>query len=139
MQRRIYLPVTRQTLMSLRSGAGLSGTPLLAFAVTEGLRQDNPGADEEQLEYLAFQDATAAAPGAQRVVAAADVDAEIVTDIVSGAHGPGSSAARVAGSVPLRLLASFHVEESPRAQGSEPGAFLWYDATEIDAVVDLLT
>ncbi|MEO8830046.1 DUF6912 family protein [Lapillicoccus sp.] len=138
MQQRIYVPVTRRTLMSLRAGAGLTGTPLLAFAVTEGLRRDNPGADEEQLEYLAFAQAVAAAPGEQRVVAAADVDADIVA-IVSEADVPArSSAVRVADSVPLRLLASLHVEESPRAHGSEPGELLWYDATEIDTVVDLL-
>lgn len=142
MQRRIYVPVTRRTLVSLRAGAGLTGQPLLAFAVTERLRRDNPGADEEQLEYLAFQDAAAAAPGAPRLVAAADVGADSVADAEADAEADAaidtSSAVRVAGSVPLRLLTSFHIEESPRVQGSEPGAFLWYDATEIDTVVDLL-
>lgn len=136
MPRRIYIPVTRRTLMSLRTGAGVTGTPLLAFAVTEGLRRGNPGADEEELEYVAFRDAAAAAPGAQRVVVAADVDAETVTD--ADLPAGSSSAVRVVGSVPLRLMVSIHVEESPRAQGSEQGEFLWYDATEIDTVMDLL-
>ncbi len=151
MQRRVYVPVTRRTLMELRAGGGLAGTPLPAFAVTEGLCRDNPGADQEELEYLAFLQAAAAAPGAQRVVAAVDVEGDSVVDAEADADSDSvaegdtdvatrsSSAVRVTSSVPLRLMASFHVEESPRTSGADQGEFLWYDATEIDTVVDLLT
>ena len=49
--------------------------------MTTDLRRSNPSADVEELEYLAFTDAAA---GDAPVIAAADVDADVVTDLLDG-------------------------------------------------------
>jgi hypothetical protein len=99
--------------------------------VTTDLRRGNPGADDEELEYLAFTAATSA--GTASVVAAADVDADLVTDLLDGGTaGTATSAVRIAGPVSRRQVASFHVPDPGSADYS------WYDATELEAVLDLL-
>ena len=57
------------------------------------------------------------------------VDAELVTDLLE--PGAPVSAVRVAAAVPRRQVASFHVA------GHGPD-YSWYDATELDVVIDLL-
>jgi hypothetical protein len=127
-QTRIYVPLVAAALRSLRSCGRLEPAPFVAYAVTTDLRRDNPGADDEQLEYLAFTDAASAQ--ASPVIAAADVDADVVTDLLGG--GAAASAVRVASLVSRRQVASFHVADP------EGGDYSWYDATELDVVVDLL-
>ena len=63
------------------------------------------------------------------MVAAADVDADLLTDLLE--PGAPVSAVRVAAEVPRRQVASFHVAD-------EGAGFAWYDATELDVVIDLL-
>ena len=63
------------------------------------------------------------------MVAAADVDADLVTDLLE--PDTPVSAVRVAAAVPRRQVASFHIAE-------EGADFAWYDATELDVVIDLL-
>jgi hexokinase len=63
------------------------------------------------------------------VVAAADVDADVVTDLLAPAARV--SAVRVAADVARRQVASFHV-------ATDGPDYSWYDATELDVVVDLL-
>ena len=128
-QNRVYIALDRAALRRLAAAGKLEPAPFTAYAVTTDLRREHPNADDEELEYLAFTDAaTDAAGGRGRVVAAADVDADLVTDLLE--PDAPVSAVRVAAAVPRRQVASFHV-----AEGADHA---WYDATELDVVIDLL-
>ena len=134
-QNRVYVALDRTALRRLATAGRLEPAPFTAYAVTTDLGRENPNADDEELEYLAFTDAasdgaTAAATGGPtRAVAAADVDADLVTDLLE--PGAPVSAVRVAAPVPRRQVASFHVAD-------EGADYAWYDATELDVVIDLL-
>jgi len=140
-QTRVYMPVTVDVLRRLRTGGRLEPAPLTAYAVTTDLRREHPTADEEELEFLAFTDAATSSTGGAGggpapVVAAADVDADMVTDLLAPAAPV--SAVRVATALPRRQVASFHVTElGPVPAGGRPD-YSWYDATELEAVLDLL-
>ena len=137
MQTRIYLPVTSTGLRRLGAGGSLEPPPFTAYAVTTDLRREHPTADDDELEYLAFTDAATSVDGAAPVVAAVDVDAEVVTDLLD--PGAPVSAVQVAAAVPQRQVASFHIAD-PASEGAAgaPADYLWYDATELEVVVDLL-
>ena len=140
MQTRVYLPLTATELRRLRESGRIEPAPMTAYAVTSDLRRDHPGADDEELEYLAFLDAAgSAAPDAVRVVAAADVDAEAVAELLAG--DAALSQVRIAIPVPKRRVASLHVAEPTNAGETSNGIpeFSWYDATELDVLVDLLS
>ncbi len=137
---RIYVPLGRAGLVALAKARVLAPGEeghLVAYAVTPGLEAAHPGEGVEELEYLAFCDAAAAAralresPTDRRVVASADVDREWLAD-----HDGGTSAVSVSGAVPLARIASLHVDdETALAAGDEsPDELLWYDATELDEV-----
>ena len=138
-QNRVYVALDRTALRRLATAGRLEPAPFTAYAVTTDLRREHPNADDEELEYLAFidaasdgaSDAATAAPtgGPARAVAAADVDADLLTDLLE--PGAPVSAVRVAAAVPRRQVASFHVAD-------EGAGFAWYDATELDVVIDLL-
>ena len=129
-QTRIYVPLAPAALRALGESGRLEPAPFTAYAVTTDLRRENPGADDEELEYLAFTAATSA--GDAPVVAAADVDADLVSDLLDG--GAPTSAVRIARPVSRRQVASFHV-----ADGSGPARdYSWYDATELDVVIAAL-
>lgn len=138
MQTRIYVPLTVAALRDLSRTGAIGPAPLTAFAVTTDLRQAHTTADEEQLEYLAFLDAARSfANGVVPVIAAADVDEESVAEV-----GSGAAEVRVSTPVPRRRVAAFQVaEEADMPTGSLEAAvdYLWYDATELDVVIDLLT
>lgn len=134
---RIYVPVTSTGLRRLGDGGSLEPPPFTAYAVTTDLRREHPTADEEELEYLAFLDATTSQSRDGAAVAAADVDAEVVTDLLDA--GVPVSAVQVAAGVFRRQVASFHVADAA-SKGADRALrdYLWYDATELDVVVDLL-
>ncbi|GAA6524555.1 hypothetical protein [Intrasporangium sp. DVR] len=144
---RIYLPIGRRDLDDLVETGLLdasAASPREAFGVTEGLRSRATGLDVEELEYAAFADAVAAsaaarsAPGARRVVAAADADPAWVVDRAGGAV----SSLSVVAPVPGARIASFHVDEQAGVAGdsaaTEAGELLWYDVTELDEVRRML-
>ena len=142
-QNRVYVALDRTALRRLATAGRLEPAPFTAYAVTTDLRREHPNADDEELEYLAFIDAAsdgasdgasdaatdAGTGGPARVVAAADVDADLLTDLL--VPGAPVSAVRVAAEVPRRQVASFHLAD-------EGADFAWYDATELDVVIDLL-
>ena len=130
---RAYLPLDADELRALDETGTLPERPRTAFAVTDKLRVAQPAEDDEGLEYLATQDAaTDAAARDLRVVAAVDVDSDLVTersdtDIVS--------AVRVTGAPPRRRIASFHVLEPAGERDVDADLELsWYDATELSLV-----
>ena len=137
-QNRVYVAMDGTALRRLAASGRLEPAPFTAYAVTTDLRREHPNADDEELEFLAFTDAatdaatdagTDESAGLARVVAAADVDADLVTDLLEP-NAP-VSAVRVAAAVPRRQVASFHVADD----GAD---YAWYDATELDVVIDLL-
>jgi hypothetical protein len=136
-QARVYVPLTVAALRRLGTGGQLEPAPFTAYAATNDLRREHPNADDEELEYLAFTDASTstAATGPAPVIAAADVDADVVTDLLAPAAAV--SAVRVATAVPRRQVASFHVADPGSGPGGQPD-YSWYDATELQAVLDLL-
>jgi hypothetical protein len=138
-QTRIYLPMNGSNLKDLARTGALAGAPLAAFAVTALLERSLPAGDEEEWEYAALGDALAEAagmreaPGAKRVVAAADVDPEWVS--AWAGDDDALSRVEVSHEVPLRHIASFHIDEAPGADGADD--LLWYDVTELDEVLRL--
>jgi hypothetical protein len=128
-QIRVYLPLDQSALRGLAESDRLRPAPFRAYAATTDLRREHPSADDEELEYLAFTDAATAEASPAAVVAAADVDAEVVTDLLE--PGAPVSAVRVGAEVTRRQVASFHV-------ATDGPDYSWYDATELDVVVHLL-
>ncbi|MGE9806886.1 DUF6912 family protein [Janibacter sp. G1551] len=131
---RIYLPLALADLERLRADRSLTG-PLNVHAVTPALAAGLPGTDEEEREYVALCDAVEAATGLRarvgdrRVVAAADVVAGVV--VPAEGDQPASRMSLPAG-LELGRIASFHIDE---VAGADDDELLWYDATELDAVI----
>lgn len=156
---RVYLPVTGADLATLKRERALPG-PRSACAVTRALEQSQKGAEEEELEYLALQQAaqaavpSAAEAGEPVVVAAADVEPEDVdgVDTPAGQLPNGRLACSVTVSEEVRLarIASFHLGDGvAKPPGSEATAdpvqeieereLSWYDVTELPTLVELVT
>jgi hypothetical protein len=147
--RRVYLPGSVSVLRTL--AAGRSWAPGRGFAVTSRLREEDPRAEEEEVEFAAFLDAAAAALGCvesagapRRVVVAADVEAAAVRPI---AEADAPTAVTVAGPVVLERVAAVHVDEAA-AQGAVAAALaaqdprlldevplLWFAPVEIEALL----
>jgi len=134
---RIYLPLNAARLRELSAERCLLGSPYAAHAVTDMLRAVSPGTDEEEREYLALTDAAESSrallgPGERRrIVAAADVEASWLCE---GASTAGSSVT-ITADVPLKRIASIHVDDADAAVDDE---LLWYDATELPVILELL-
>lgn len=138
-QTRIYLPLDTARMRELAETRSLARVPLGAFAVTGRIERSLPTGDEEEWEYAALCEAAEAASAGRgaartkRVIAAADVDGDWVSEVSEGA---ALAAVTVSEPVQLRDIVSFHVDEAPGADGTED--LLWYDATELDEVIRLL-
>jgi hypothetical protein len=110
---RVYLPLTLTGLADLHAAGQLGPAPLAAHAVTERLRRDWDGGDDEELEYAALMaaafdslvalEASGAAP--RRVVVAAEVDDADVT------VGDDETAVQVGVVVPLGRCQAVHVDD----------------------------
>jgi hypothetical protein len=135
---RIYLPLNAARLRELASSRVLGPGPLPAHGVTGSIRAGDPNGDQEGWEYVALGEAAEASAASlpsgerRRVVAAADVDDSWVT--AADADGV-ASAVTVSQPVPMQRIASFHVDEKDVADDDE---LLWYDVTELEALLDLL-
>jgi hypothetical protein len=160
---RVYLPTTLSELATAYAGGGFAA-PLEGHAVTGAVREWYVSGDLEELEYAAFTEAAEASlrrlaadgVGLRRVVVAADVpDVEVrLRD-----DERFRSAVLVTSQVPLRSVASVHVDEEgaadvvraalaalgPADAGDDDARFaldeaeaselLWYDVTEIPDLV----
>lgn len=116
---RIYVPGTSTLLQRLVDTGALPAsetTPLLAFAVTSGLREYYEGDDDESLEYAALTEAARASLRLleadesalrRRVVVAADVDPSLVTERDDLDRG----VVQVSHDVKLTAVASAHVDD----------------------------
>ena len=123
---RIFLPLTPADRVALETSSTVIELEAgrAAWAVTASVREDQPGEDEEDLEYEAMQDAAHIA-----LVLAADVPDRAVgtAEDTGGAYGVVLLEAVAA------PLASAHVTEQTAAQAevddTDP-ALLWFDPSE---------
>ena len=137
---RIYVPLNASMLRSLDKERVLRGAPFHAHAVTEAVRAAARAAGQDEWEYTALSDAVRGSAAlltsreSRRIVAAADVESEVV-----GSPAPGSfideSAVSISESVVLSRIASFHIDGD---DSSEDDELLWYDVTELPAILALL-
>ncbi|QBI52767.1 DUF6912 family protein [Streptomonospora litoralis] len=147
---RIYLPSTFPGLAAVLDAGEIGPAPLTAFAVTERLAGVGAADDDEELEYEALSGAAAASlrllaadPGAprRRAVIAAEAPAAVVGP--SAAADDHAAAVTLTGTVPLKRVASVHVdapeaEEAVAAAAADPDAgiseeheLLWYATQEL--------
>ena len=164
---RVYLPATTRTLRAMVDAGELGPPPLTGFAVTPRLREWYTGGDLEELEYAALLEA---ARGSLRLLdedptaarRRAVVAAEVPDSAVSVRPDLDRAVVRVTVPVPLRLVASVHIdgpdaEEAVRAAadavleadlGGDDAKFLldeaeghellWYASQELGPLLDLL-
>lgn len=120
---RVYVPSTLPGLARILAEGQIGPAPLTAFAVTPALREWYVSGDLEELEYAALTEAARAslrmlnadakAP-ARRVVLAVDVaDDQVVRAPEEGPGGASTPPAevRITEPVPLRRIASGHVDD----------------------------
>jgi hypothetical protein len=164
---RVYLPGTARSLRALVDGGELGPAPLTGFAVTPQLREWYVSGATEELEYAALLEAARgslrlldedlAAPRRRVVVAA-----EVPDEIVRARPDLDRAVVRLAEPVPLRAVASVHID-GPEAEkavqaaanavveadlGDDDAQFLldeaeghellWYASQEIAALLALL-
>ena len=115
---RVYLPATTAALRELVDSGSLGPAPLTGFAVTPALREWYVDDDLESLEYAAMQEAARGSlrlidaderAARRRVVLAVDVpDGEVTVrdDLDRGV-------VQLAAPVPMRAVASAHVDDEP--------------------------
>lgn len=145
--RRVYLPLSPDGLVALARDRSLAA-PARGFAATPGRADPRRSTSaEEEAEYAAFAAAAALAhesdPGQRRIVVAADAPASILEEVEPAADGP-TGIVTTAG-LPLRFIVSVHIDEAD-AGSADPGSadpgsadpldLLWYDITELDAVLE---
>ncbi|MFV0135671.1 DUF6912 family protein [Streptomyces sp. HMX87] len=119
---RVYVPLTLPGLAEAHRTGELGAAPLVAYAVTPGLREWYLSEDVEELEYAALNRAAlaslrllAADAGAarRRVVVAADVpDGAASADPGRGLDPAALGEVRITAAVPLAKAASVHVDSA---------------------------
>lgn len=135
--KRIYLPLSKDDLTLLDTSGELDSPSLAGYGVTDALAHALPNEDHEGLEFAALQDAATAsgAAGSRILVAAADVE----PDVVSDADAEGASSVTVRGPLPLRRIVSLHLgDEGDDGSGASDVELSWYDVTELALVRDLV-
>ncbi|MET9447166.1 DUF6912 family protein [Streptomyces cinerochromogenes] len=133
---RVYVPLTLPALAEAHRTGELGSGPLVAYAVTPGLREWYVSEDIEELEYAALGRAAlaslrllAADPDAvrRRVVVAVDVsDGAVSVGPGRGPEAPALGEVTVTVAVPLAKAASVHVD----AEDAEPDVAAAADALE---------
>ena len=163
---RVYLPGTVRTLRTLMDTGELGPPPLTGFAVTPGLREWYTDDDVDELEYQALVEAARGSlrlldddrtAARRRVV----ISAEVPDSAVTPRPDLDRAVVRVGIPVPMRLVASVHVD-GPEAEpairaaaaatleaelGSEEAKFLmdeaeghellWYATQEVPILLEL--
>jgi len=123
---RVYIPGGAADLALLRArGALPPGT--LGVAVAPG------GSEEaEQAAWLHAAEEAGERGQERRVVISADIDVDQVTPEAT----KEATSVALQAALPLSRVVAFHVDERP---GAPVADLLWYDATEFDAVLALVS
>ncbi len=133
---RIYIPLNASGLRSLDGDRALGSAPFLAQAVTEALQASAPSGVQDEWEYIALYEAARSSAElltsaeSRRIVAAADVDEEVVGPAPAGSID--DSAVSITEPVALNRIASFHVDGD---NADEDDDLLWYDVTELPLIL----
>ncbi len=132
---RVYVGTTVDGLRALHATSSLGPAPLSACAVTPALRESYAEADAEELEYAALTDAAAqslrlvASSGGEprRVVVVAEAPDEAITPT-----GESRSSVTVTADVPLRKVASIHIDD-PQVDldDAEGWELMWFATQEL--------
>ncbi len=140
--KRAYLPLEREQLCYLYSDGAIAAGAL-AHCVTDALRSSSQSSDEEELEFIALQQAArqAITAGRPAILAAVDLPCSVVDP---SAHVPFV----VTAPVPAGDVVSFHLSDSALGGLSgarlEPGDELdeqeavelsWFDITELPQIL----
>lgn len=113
---RVYLPATLPMLRQAWAERGLRPVGGHGFAVTGALAAEYPGADTEDLEYLAMHDAAlaslrlVAAEGADPVRVVLAVDTEAARTPVTERGDLDRATVAVDGTVPWSAVAAVHLD-----------------------------
>jgi hypothetical protein len=133
---RVYIPTTFTGLAEVVAAGRIDG-PFRAHAVTSGLQDEWPDADEEQWEYAAMYAAAdasfrriSAGDQARRFVIAADVP------LVNELGGDDSTEVDVSADVPWKRIASVHADTvDVDADTVEDAELAWFATQEISGLV----
>jgi uncharacterized protein DUF6912 len=152
---RVFVPTTPAGLSALHADGLLDSAPLVAYAVTDGLRAWYESQDPEELEYAAMTRAAEASlrlladePGAvRRIVLAAEVPDALVTE--ASHEDPGAVA--VSATIPRKRIAAVHMDTAAAeaaiaaalaggltdelVEATEEHELLWFATQEIAELV----
>lgn len=137
MSERIYLPVTSRSLARLVAEGRLDG-PFRAHAVTDALRSEWDGGDEESWEYAALM-AAAATSASLRESGDAPRRYVVAADVPSVVPVPGDdpTLVDVAADLPWKNVAAAHVDTQDRGEGADQDDDLaWFATQEIPHLLD---
>ncbi|MDO5502669.1 MAG: hypothetical protein Q4G67_05785 [Actinomycetia bacterium] len=140
--RRVYFALTHDQLQTLADErelpSGLEGFTAVEIAGVDA--RLSPAAAREEAEFVAFSAAagpdsgSGAGGAARRIVLSADLPRASLQDRPDFADGAlGVVTTEV---LPLRLVASVHIDEA--GTGEQPAELLWFDVTELEAVIEEL-
>lgn len=126
---RIYVPTTVAGLRKLLADEQVQPLSGTAFALTPALREAYTVGDDEELEYVAMTEAARASLRLLATELAADPDAParravVAADVDDVTLRPDLDAAvvRVAGPIPMRRLASVHLDLAEAAEAVRTAA-----------------
>lgn len=138
---RVYVPLTDDQLRLLAQERRLV-SPLEGYAplATSRAETRSSAAGDEDAEYRAFEAAGAHAAAlvgqGRRVIASLDAPDGALREVSTG---PGAwTGVLIIEETPLRAFVSFHIDEAGDQAGEGEPDLLWYDVTELDAVLDEL-
>ncbi len=133
MSTRVYLPSSTARLRDLLVSGGVGPPPLLAHAVTDGLRSVLADADEEEWEYAAL---TAAAQDSLGLLAEDELPRRVVVvaeaETVMPVTGAEGSLVEVEDVVPLRKIVAVHVDAADAADDVAAARDAWQEAGDGD-------
>lgn len=134
---RVYVPATVTMLRALQENGELAAVNNTAFSLTPALREYYQAGDAEELEYAAMLDAARAslrliaaelesdsATMTRRAVISADVDGATLRPDLD------FSVVRLAGPVPLKIVAAVHLD-APEAEQAVRAAAAVIDAADL--------
>jgi hypothetical protein len=134
---RVYLPLSRAALEAARATGRFGPAPLRGHAVTDEVRSELAGTDEEELEYAAMTAAAldsllllGPADPQRRMVAAVDVPA------VEPAGGEAVSEVQVTAEVPLKRLAAVLADAPDAAEAVSAARAALSAGEDADEAVD---